>query len=122
MKRGLMLFGLFVMMLVVGCTANLPNANMASFEYEQDNMEVLGRVEGTSQAVALLGGMIILEPDAGYDTAYKDALSKKEGANALINVYSDMEVTQYFGGLYIKYNTVVHGTAVKVDSKYGLID
>lgn len=122
MKRGLMLFGLMAMMLVVGCTANLPNANMASFEYEQDNMEVLGRVEGSAQAVALLGGMIILEPDAGYDKAYKDALAKKEGANALINVYSDMEVTQYFGGLYIKYNTVVHGTAVKVDSKYGLID
>ncbi|MCB2199199.1 hypothetical protein KQI63_07335 [bacterium] len=122
MKRGLILFGLFAMMLVMGCTANLPNANMASFEYEMDDMEVLGRVDGSSEAVALLGGFIILEPDGSYEKAYKDALSKKEGANALINVYSDMEITQYFGGFYIKYKTIVHGTAVKVDSRYGLID
>jgi len=113
-RTGLMLLMLAAVLLIAGCTANLPQASLSGVDYSKADYKVLGPVKGESDAVALFGGMIILDPDAGFRMAYEDALNAMPGADALINTYSDMEITQYFGGLYIKYHTRVYGTAIKV--------
>jgi hypothetical protein len=118
MKR-LTLLGLLAALLVlgVGCTATLPNASVSAVEYEEDEFEVLGPVEGSATMSGLLGGMYVLKPDGGYYAAYRDALSKRPGANALINTYSDAKITQYFFGWYIRIETKVYGTAIRVEDE-----
>ncbi len=99
--------------ILVGCTANLPNANLGAADYSVGGYEIIGPVTGESTMTGLFQGLIILQPDAGFQSAYDDALSKASNANALINVYSDVEVTQYFFGLYIEVTTHVHATAIR---------
>lgn len=104
------------LVLFAGCTANLPQASLSGVDYSKADYTVLGPVQGESSATALFGGMIVLDPDAGFRAAYERALQSKPGSDALINTYSDMEITQYLGGLYIRYHTRVYGTAIQVGS------
>ena len=122
MKRSILVLLLVVVLVVLtGCTATLPQANVGSFQVDEgtrSKMVPLGPVRGTSETVALFGGLIVLDPDAGYNKAYNNALASNRKANVLINTYSDVDVTQYLGGLYIKYKTVVYGTAAILDERY----
>ncbi len=118
MKKILLSAALLAMLvMLVGCTATLPNASLSATEWEESEFTVLGPVEGTSYAEGLFGGMIMMTPDGGYKDAYKDALSKRQGANALINTYSDASITQYVFGLYVKIETHVYGTAIQVQDE-----
>ena len=112
-KKSTLLFGIIGMLMMVGCTATLPNGNLSGTDYSGADYTVIGPVKGEATARTLFGGLIILEPDAGYRHAYRDALSEAPDADALINVYSDVQITQYVFGLYIEVKTEVYGTAIQ---------
>lgn len=108
---------------LAGCTATLPKGGVTAADYSATEYEVLGPVQGKATTTAIFGGLIVMEPDAGYRAAYADALKKKPGAHALINVYSDVQVTQFLFGFYLKMETKVYGTAITVnDDKLRLAD
>ncbi len=116
-KKLLLPLALLALVLMIGCTATMPYGSLSATEYEGGEFEVLGPVEGYSYADGLFGGMIVMTPDGGYQTAYKDALTKRAGANAIINTYSDVVMTQYVFGLYVKIETKVYGTAIKLNDE-----
>lgn len=67
-----------------------------------------GMVEGTSTISRFL--FFPLSMDAGYRAAIADAV-KNSGADGLINVVSDVQVTNYI--IYSEVKTIVRGIAIK---------
>lgn len=71
--------------------------------------EVLGNVQGEASYIMVAGIMI---GDAGYDAAYRNALAKIRGADALIDVKVDSRFFSFLG-LFIQIKTKLTGKAIK---------
>lgn len=95
--------------LVGGCTIFVPTPPQMSSTEIQNNVQVVGTVEGESRVSYVLG----FGPfgDNSLKAAIQDALSKR-GGDALINVSIDQASTSFFG-VYSLVRTMVMGTAVK---------
>ncbi|MBD3165390.1 hypothetical protein GF324_02220 [bacterium] len=121
MKKLALPLMLLAMVVLVGCTATLPKDSVSAANFDPGSYQVLGPVEGVAQTEGLFNGIIIMSDEGGYQKAYRNALAMQSGANAIINTYSDVHVTQYLFGLYVKMETHVYGTAIKLnDSKAAL--
>ncbi len=73
--------------------------------------QILGEVRGEASVENYAG--VVAMGDYSLDTAYKNALKKKRGADCLIDVRVDRH-TMRIAGFYIKATTIVTGKAVKI--------
>ncbi len=111
---------------LTGCAFTLPGHNISSGPMGPfivgDSLEVLGGVTGQSSMSFFLG--IPLSNDMGLRAAFADALSKRSGANSLINVYTDIESFYFpfpYFMIYYRMTTKVYATAVKTQSPSAII-
>ena len=76
---------------------------------ERKDIDILGRVESTSESFTILG--IIGQGDSGYGALLEAA--KAKGADGVMNVNIDTQVQAYVFGAYLKVVTTLTGTAYK---------
>jgi len=123
MKRKLvLLFLTLIIELLCGCAAFVATPVMgglytgvtAPITYDPGNTglsyQILGLVEGKSSASSILG--IVATGDASVYAAYQNALRQVDGAEQLIEVTVDYQVTSVLG-LFASYTTIVRGKAIK---------
>lgn len=75
----------------------------------RSQFRILGEVEGESSYIIVAG---IAIGDAGYDAAYRDAISQIPQADALIDVKVDRRVFSFLG-IFIRISTKLTGKAIK---------
>jgi hypothetical protein len=76
--------------------------------------EVLGVVTGESEVENIAG--VMATGDDSVTTAYRNAVAKAKGADALIDVHIDQHVFRIFT-FYLKGTTIVTGTAIRMGGK-----
>jgi len=76
--------------------------------------EVLKVVTGESEVENIAG--VMATGDDSVTTAYRNAVAKASGADALIDVHIDQHVMRIFT-FYIKATTIVTGTAIRIGGK-----
>ncbi|MBI4668770.1 MAG: hypothetical protein HY747_06230 [Elusimicrobia bacterium] len=102
--------------LFAGCTTYFPHS-VSMGGVVMTDVEVVGRVEGTSRAHYIFGYGPI--GDDSLKAAVADALSQK-GGDTLVNVTVDRAVTKFppmIGGMYMAVDTRVSGTAIRFKKK-----
>jgi hypothetical protein len=106
--------GVTALLLVTGCSVTVPNSPLINEEYiaHSDDFEVIGDVVGTSSVTFFL--IFPLSVDCGYLAAYNDALMNAgdAGAEDLINVFSDVRVTNVLF-IFRTVETTVYAKAIK---------
>lgn len=99
--------------MITGCTTSPQNFVHASKPVEQGKYTVLGKeVEGTDTQVSVLG-FGISRPGSPQRRAYKTALSKAAGADALVEMAVDYQTINLWW-VYVL-TTRVTGTPVKTN-------
>jgi len=98
----------------IGCTSYIPHSVQMQAPVQSDTLQIIGSVEGVSNAYWFLG----MGPtgDDSLRAATADALSKK-GGDALVNVTVDRQITAFphpAYPLYLNITTRIVGTAIKL--------
>ena len=116
MKQFTVITLLVISLVVVNvCSMTFPQVSLVNEEYiaNPGQFEVIGDVQGVS-TIAILFGFIPIKNDRGFLLAYNDALDQArfQGATDLINVFSDVRITSFFG-MYHTEQTIVYAKAIK---------
>ena len=88
-----------------------PAANTAEtrFQFDMDDVEIVGPVSGTSTSHSIIFGLIAIG-DSGYKAALEEA--RRSGADDIVNMRVDATYFNFLG-LYSKVDLIVHGTGIR---------